>query len=88
MQIPPRDSRDSSLDRQSRQSSPERDIQTQISTLANEVKSTVMSLSDTMQSRFDRFKKKLSDMQRNIDDLENRNTNKGMGRNSVFSFPS
>ena len=27
-------------------------------------------------------------MQRHIDDLEKRNTNNGMDRNSVFSFPS
>ena len=66
VQIPPRCSRDSSLDRQPRQSSLERDIQTQISTLASEVKSTVMSLSDTMQSQIDRFNEKLSGMQMKI----------------------
>ena len=54
VQIPPRISRVNSLDRQSRQSSPDRDIQSQISNLAPEVKNTVMSLSDTMQIRFER----------------------------------
>ena len=48
VQIPPRISRENSLDRQSRGYSPERDIQSQISNLASEVKETVMSLSDTM----------------------------------------
>ena len=86
-QIPPRISRENSLDRQSRGYSPERDIQSQISNLASEVKETVMSLSDTMQIRFERFNERLGDMQRNISDLQNRNTNNGMGRNSVFSFP-
>ena len=47
-----------------------------------------MSLSDTMQIRFERFNERLGDMQRHISDLQNQNTNNGMGRNSVFSFPS
>ena len=41
-----------------------------------------------MQIRFERFNERLGDMQRNISDLQNRNANNGMGRNSVFSFPS
>ena len=90
-QIPSRNSGDDgldhSLDRQSRQSSPERDIQSQISSLATDVKNTVMSLSDTMQIRFERFNEKLSDMQSQISNLENRNTNNETGGTSIFSFP-
>ena len=88
VQIPPRISRENSLDRQSREYSPERDIQSQISNLASEVKETVMSLSDTMQIRFERFNERLGDMQRHISDLQNQNVNNGMSRNSVFWFPS
>ena len=58
-QILSRNSRDGgldhSLDRQSRLSSPKRDIQSQISSLATHLKITVMSLRDTMQIRLERF---------------------------------
>ena len=46
-----------------------------------------MSLSDTMQIRFERFNEKLSDMQSQISNLENRNTNNEAGGTSIFSFP-
>ena len=69
VQIPPRKSRENSLDCQSRGYSPERDIQSQISNLASEVKQRVMSLSDTMQIRFERFNERMGDMQRHISDF-------------------
>ena len=34
------------------------------------------------------FNERLGDMQRQISNLQNRNANNGMGRNSVLSFPS
>ena len=46
-----RSRRDNSIDSLSRQSSTDRDIQSQITPLTNEVKTTIMSLSDTFESR-------------------------------------
>ena len=49
-----RSRRNNSIDSLSRQSSTDRDIQPQITSLANEVKTTIMSLSDTFEGRLDR----------------------------------
>ena len=65
----------SSIDHLSRQSSPDRDIQSQIRALANEVKTTFMFFSDSYQGRLDRVTERLSDLQRQIGNTENRNTN-------------
>ena len=76
--------RDSSMECHSRDSSTDRNIQTQITSLANEVKTTVMSLSETFHGRLDRVTEKLSDLQRHVNDLENSNTNNILnGRSST-----
>ena len=67
--------RNSSIEILSRQSSPDRNIQDQITSLASEVKKTVMSLSDTFEGKFDRMSEKLCTLQRQICDIETRNTN-------------
>ena len=74
-QVSHMDTLNSSMDHLSRQSSPDRDIQSQITALANEVKTTFMSFSDSYQGRLDRVTERLSDLQRQIGNIENRNTN-------------
>ena len=74
-QVSDREMRNSSIDRLSRQSSPDRSVQSQITCLASEVKNTVMSLSDSFQGRLDRMTERLCDLQRQVGDIENRNSN-------------
>lgn len=83
-----RSRRDNSIDSLSRQSSTDRDIQSQITSLATEVKATIMSLSDTFEGRLDRVNEKLNDVQRHISDLENRNTNNMIGSSATSQVPS
>ena len=83
-----RSRRDNSIDSLSRQSSTDRDIQSQITSLANEVKATIMSLSDTFEGRLDRVNEKLNDVQRHISNLENRNTNNMIGGSATSQVPS
>ena len=80
--------RDNSIDSLSRQSSTDRDIQSQITSLTNEVKTTIMFLSDTFEGRLDRVNEKLNDVQRHISDLESRNTNNMIGSGATSQVPS
>ena len=83
-----RSGRDNSIDSVSGQSSTERDIQSPITSLAKEVKTTIMSLSDTFEGRLDRVNAKLNDVERHVSDLENRNTNNMIGSSATSQVPS
>lgn len=82
----------SSFESQSRDSSfsehiEQEDLHMQLSSLANDVRSSVMGLSESVHSRLESFGDQLGHLQRHVNDLENRNVNSRVSTEHMLPPP-